>query len=285
MASEETAPQFPLFGLLPPELRQLIWREALSVDCVWAAVEAEPKTEYLDGPRQIVREARFRMRFVGASAPPHWVGQACTEARAAMKAVFGGRPFRGPRGPKLMVGDELAVNNGYRYQGGEDDEVDEDQSQGRYYWLNPFTTVFVFQGAETRDTNRLLDGIAPSEAVRIQHLAVFRAHWAAIRALNLRLRKDCPALQTLVIDDPGSTVVHEKGPGPLRQQWKLWRPDLVRDRGPPDEARAARYARLSRPEHPVVITNDVRIAQDRERVFVWHEGGRMGNEGERRGVR
>ncbi|KAK8052272.1 hypothetical protein PG993_003657 [Apiospora rasikravindrae] len=221
------------------------------------------------------------MQFVGPSTPPHLVGQACHEARETMKSVFGGRPFRGPRGPKLIVGDELAVNNNYHYYQGDDEEENWDweaECQGRYYWINPATTVFVLQGAETRDTTRLLDGFAPCEIARIQHLAVSRAHWAAIRALNLRLRQDCPGLRTLIIDVP-RTVVHDKMRGMLQRAREYHPEKMHHDLGALDEADAARYASLSRPDS-AVAADDARSALDRERIFVWGPGGEKQKPGE-----
>lgn len=232
MASDEL-PRFSLFRDLPAELRLLVWKEALAVDCVWAAVVAEPESQHLDGIRQIVREARFRMQFVGPS--PHWVGQACLEAREAMKAVFG-PPFRGPRGPKLIVGDETSTPG------------------GRYYWINPATTVLVFHSP--RHSNRLLREFAPDELARVRHLAVFWSHWATIAAFNMRLREDCPGLRTLIV---------EKG----RLQFQKCAEHM---RYPPlDLETAARYAQLSHPDAPVVDDGHPRSREFRERTFVWKD--------------
>ncbi|KAK7957738.1 hypothetical protein PG988_012586 [Apiospora saccharicola] len=217
-----------------PELRLLIWKEALAVDCVWAAVLAERETSRMDGCRFYPIEARFRMRFVGPS-PPHLVGQACREARDAMRAVFG-RPFRGPRGAKAHSGDP-------EQDGGE---------EGPYYWLNPATTVFVLHSP--KETRRLLDGFAPQELARLQHLAFFWAHWATIAALNARLRQDCPQLQTLVIEK--GRLCYEKLPDHLRY------PEI-------DEPTAERYARLSRPETDVVCDHWPQSHEFRARTWAW----------------
>ncbi|KAK8043168.1 hypothetical protein PG994_013651 [Apiospora phragmitis] len=200
MAADKATPGFALFASLPPELRLLIWKEALAVDCVWVAIMTEPKTEHLDG----TREARFRMRFMGPS-PPHLVGQACHEARQTMKAVFG-RPFRGPRGPKLIMGhdeeDMLPSSDNDQQKEGRD----------RYYWVNPATTVLVLPGP--RDARRLLDGIAAEELGRVRHLSVFWAHWATVAALTARLRRDCPGLYTLIIEK--GRLRYQKYPEHLR---------------------------------------------------------------------
>lgn len=279
-ADEQTSPPgFALFGHLPPELRLLIWQEALAVDCVWAAVLAERETSRLDGCRLYPVEARFRMRFVGPS-PPHRVGQACREARETMKAVFG-RPFRGPRGPKLIVGDESRPSSasassssshdgdrgrGAAAGGGDDDQ---DEGEGPYYWLNPATTVVVLHGP--KETRRLLDGLAPGERARLRHLAVFWAHWAAVAALNARLRRDCPRLRTLVVDQ--GRLCGEKPPGHLRY------PAL-------DAPTAERYARLSRPEAAVAGDAGPQSREFRARTWVWttkgaeKDGGGRGGGGE-----
>ncbi|KAK7926566.1 hypothetical protein PG985_003564 [Apiospora marii] len=268
MATNEiTPPGFALFGHLPPELRLLIWKEALAVDCVWAAVLAERETSRMDGRRSYPIEARFRMRLVGPS-PPHLVGQTCHEARATMKAVFG-RPFRGPRGPKLIVGDEqLSPSNdgGARERGaaGEDEEGEE---EGPYYWLNPATTVLVLHNP--KETRRLLDGFAPGELARLRHLAVFWAHWAAIAALNARLRRDCPNLQTLIVEK--GRLCYEKLPDHLRY------PAL-------DAPTAERYARLARPGAGVVGDHGPESREFRARTWVWEtEGAEGGGEGRGRG--
>ncbi|KAK8009913.1 hypothetical protein PG990_008878 [Apiospora arundinis] len=218
MASDEL-PRFSLFRDLPAELRLLIWKEALAIDCVWAAVLAERETEHLDGTRRIVREARFRMHFVSPS--PHWVGQACHEARETMKLVFG-PPFRGPRGPKLIVGDET-----------------------RSAQEDPPDTPPGFYGGFARD-----------ELARIEHLAVFWAHWATIAAFNMRLRQECPGLRTLIIEK-----------GRLRYQKCA---DHIRY-PPLDAETASIYMRLSHPDTPVDDDQDLRSQEFRERTFVWKE--------------
>ncbi|KAK8867358.1 hypothetical protein PGQ11_005936 [Apiospora arundinis] len=233
MASDEL-PRFSLFRDLPAELRLLIWKEALAIDCVWAAVLAERETEHLDGTRRIVREARFRMHFVGPS--PHWVGQACHEARETMKLVFG-PPFRGPRGPKLIVGDKTRSDK-----------------EDRYYWINPAATVLVLHSP--RHSTRLLRGFARDELARIEHLAVFWAHWATIAAFNMRLRQECPGLRTLIIEK-----------GRLRYQKCA---DHIRY-PPLDAETASIYMRLSHPDAPVDDDQDLRSQEFRERTFVWKE--------------
>lgn len=255
MAADEITPRFALFGQLPPELRLLIWKEALAVDCVWAAVLAERETSRMNGCRFYPIEARFRMRFVGPS-PPHLVGQACREARDTMKAVFG-RPFWGPRGPKLIVGDELLSPSPSQEENqAEDRDRDQDEEgDGPYYWLNPATTVLVLHNP--KETRRLLDGFAPQELARLQHLAFFWAHWATIAALNARLRQDCPALQTLIVEK--GRLCYEKLPDHLRY------PAL-------DEPTADRYARLSRPETDVVCDHWLQSHEFRARTCAWKQG-------------
>ncbi|KAK8129009.1 hypothetical protein PG984_010117 [Apiospora sp. TS-2023a] len=247
----------PQFNLQYSPLRLLVWKEALAVDCVWAAVLAERDTRRMDGYRLYPIEARFRMRFVGPS-PPHLVGQACREARDAMRAVFG-RPFRGPRGPKLIVGDELLSPP-------EDRDRDQNGSEGDgpYYWLNPATTVFVLHGP--KETRRLLDGFAPSELARLQHLAFFWAHWATIAALNARLRQDCPRLQTLIVEK--GRLCYEKLPD-------LRYPKI-------DEPTADRYALLSRPETDLVCDHWPQSHEFRARTWAWKtKGEEDGGEGQK----
>jgi hypothetical protein len=75
---KDTAGRFTYFGQLPKELRLMIWEEAIAQWAVWAVVRNNSKKD----KRRRRKTEPFGMTFLGSA--PHFVGQACKEARRVL---------------------------------------------------------------------------------------------------------------------------------------------------------------------------------------------------------
>ncbi|KAK3312325.1 hypothetical protein B0H66DRAFT_608597 [Apodospora peruviana] len=110
---------FTCFGALPPELREMIWREALSAPCVLVittAEDAEARQPNIRGNTTRFSKPYisrlFAFRFLGGP-PPYQAGLSCREAYAIMerKLVRLARNFRhrDGRGPPFWVNPDATL--------------------------------------------------------------------------------------------------------------------------------------------------------------------------------
>lgn len=153
----ESTAEFFRFKYLPPELRHEVWSHALSEWTVWATTH--PRSNLALNP--VVTMAPF-----GHAA--YKVGQACSEARAAMRETY----------------VCLQLNK------------DNEAAGGPFlYWLRPDRTILYF-GCSVRAMEFILN----LSALNLEHFVVRTSrHWAAVPLFLVQLSHECPDIKTLVL--------------------------------------------------------------------------------------
>ena len=158
-----SADSFIYFYGLPLELRLQIWRQALSVRSVWAAVHKDSA-----GRGSSARRLPFTMVYIGPA--PYQVGLSCREARRLLEQSYV-KPILGPF-------SGLTTNAGA-------------------YWIDLGMTV-VYLG-DISDATTVLNSFDAEELARFKHVALPWHRFGNLARTCQHLAAMCPALRTLII--------------------------------------------------------------------------------------
>ncbi|EXJ72245.1 uncharacterized protein A1O5_04749 [Cladophialophora psammophila CBS 110553] len=173
------ADSFTFFHTLPPpELRLRIWRDALSVPSVWAAVHKNNTDRNLTAGC-----LPFIMAYIGPA--PYLAGLSSWEARRLLEQFYV-KPIRGPS-------SGLATSAGS-------------------YWVDLDTTV-IYLG-DSLDAMTVLNSFGADELLKFKHVALLWNQFGSVARTCQRLATICPALRTIIIQRDETEAATDQ---PLRQ--------------------------------------------------------------------
>lgn len=177
-----TCRSFTRFQALPPELRQMIWIEALTSTSVWVVAGR-------DATDCAAIDKRRPDTMTCCGPPPYLVGLSCTEARQILERIYK-RPIHGPGSSSTSA----AV-----------------------FWVNLDRTVIFLSSAVGASST--LRSFGAYELSRLTHVALPWYQFSMLAMVFQYLAANCPALRTviiqLVVDKDG---VIDMTPRPLNPQ-------------------------------------------------------------------
>ena len=157
------ADNFTCFQALPLELRLQIWKQALSVRSVWAAIHDCNADRDFGASR-----TPFIVAYIGPA--PYLAGLSSREARRLLEQSYF-KPLRGPRnGSATRVG---------------------------CYWVDLDTTV-VYLGDASKATT-VVNSFGVDELSKFKHVALRWYQFASLARTCQRLATLCPALRTIIV--------------------------------------------------------------------------------------
>jgi hypothetical protein len=168
-----TCRSFTCFQALPPELRQMIWAEALTVPSVWVVAGR-------DATDRAAIDKRLSAPMTCIGPPPYLAGFACREARQMLVMIYG-RPIHVSGSPSTSTA---------------------------LYWINLDRTVIVLNPpvdcSPGYDAFFALDALTALKPFgvyalsRLEHIAITLCYFTAA-TIGRFLAANCPALRTVII--------------------------------------------------------------------------------------
>lgn len=173
------ATDFVLFPTLPLELRQEIWRHALSAPAVWAVTykygkKLDPRPGCFEPEFHVVKQRFCMVSFVGSA--PNLVGCSCREANSMLRETH-------TRILQLVTSQKAG----------------RDAASPSSCWVNLESTVLDL-GSYT-DIDHALRIIRREDLARLRYVALSRPAIGSFDATFRRLAEAFPALRRIILQD------------------------------------------------------------------------------------